>query len=75
MSVAFFIRRNHLTRLADELVTFNIPRYRIGPDFVREYHKHFPISSPEEDYEDRNRLYSMYVRSESVSYHLKQLMM
>lgn len=30
---------------------------------MREYHKHFPVSAPEEDYEDRNRLYSMYVSS------------
>ena len=26
-----------------------------------EYHKHFPVSAPEEDYEDRNRLYAVLV--------------
>ena len=26
---------------------------------MEEYHKHFPISAPEEDYEDRNRLYAV----------------
>lgn len=28
---------------------------------MREYHKHFPVSAPEEDYEDRNRLYAVLV--------------
>lgn len=26
-----------------------------------EYHKHIPKSAPEEDWEDRNILYAMYV--------------
>ncbi|CZR48024.1 uncharacterized protein FPRO_12634 [Fusarium proliferatum ET1] len=33
------------------------PRYRLGRHWMREYHKFFPISAPEEDYEDRNLLY------------------
>ena len=48
----------------DELNTFNVPRYKIGRRYMEEYHKHFPISAPEEDYEDRNRLYAMLVTSE-----------
>jgi protein-ribulosamine 3-kinase len=48
-----------LTPLVDELNYFNIPRYRLGRQWMREYHKHFPISPPKEDYEDRNRLYAM----------------
>ena len=28
---------------------------------MREYHKHMPISPPEEDWDDRNLLYAMYV--------------
>ena len=28
---------------------------------MNEYHQHFPISEPVEDYEDRNRLYAMSV--------------
>ena len=28
---------------------------------MKEYHKHHAISEPKEDYEDRNRLYAMYV--------------
>lgn len=35
------------------------PRYRMGRHWMQEYHKHFPISAPEEDYEDRNVLYAM----------------
>lgn len=27
---------------------------------MTEYHKHIPISAPEEDYEDRNRLYAIH---------------
>ncbi|KAL8787872.1 MAG: hypothetical protein Q9195_007565 [Heterodermia aff. obscurata] len=42
-----------------ELATFNVPRYKIGRKYMEEYHKHFPVSAPEEDYEDRNRLYSL----------------
>ena len=40
-----------------ELNSFNVARYQIRRKYVREYHKHFPVSAPEEDYEDRNRLY------------------
>ncbi len=39
------------------------PRYRLGRHWMREYHKFFPISPPEEDYEDRNLLYAMYALS------------
>lgn len=59
MSVDSCKRRPSLTRLTDELNTFNVPRYKIGRQFMREYHKHFPVSAPKEDYEDRNRLYSV----------------
>ena len=43
----------------DDLGNFNISRYRLGREWMEEYHKHFPISAPEEDHEDRNLLYAM----------------
>ena len=48
--------------VADDLDNFNIPRYRLGKPYMREYHKHFPISAPEEDYMDRNLLYTTLVK-------------
>jgi hypothetical protein len=30
-----------------ELTTMDIPRYRMGRQWMREYHRHFPISAPE----------------------------
>ena len=38
-----------------------IARYRMGKHWRREYHKHFPISAPEDDYEDRMALYELFV--------------
>ncbi|KAK8124810.1 uncharacterized protein PG998_000569 [Apiospora kogelbergensis] len=35
------------------------PRYRLGRHWMEEYHKFFPISAPESDYEDRNALYAI----------------
>ncbi|KAI4630948.1 hypothetical protein J4E83_002474 [Alternaria metachromatica] len=35
------------------------PRYKLGRQWMREYHKFFPITEPEDDYEDRNLLYAM----------------
>lgn len=34
-------------------------RYKIGKPFRREYFNHFPISQPEDDWDDRNLLYSL----------------
>jgi len=34
-------------------------RYRINEAFSTEYHKHFPVSEPQEDADDRNALYSI----------------
>jgi fructosamine-3-kinase len=34
-------------------------RYKMGKTFVREYFNHFPISPPEDDWQDRNLLYSL----------------
>lgn len=50
---------NALMGIIDELVTMDIPRYRMGRQWMREYHRHFPISAPEEDYDDRMRCYGM----------------
>ncbi|KAL8807731.1 MAG: hypothetical protein Q9182_000542 [Xanthomendoza sp. 2 TL-2023] len=44
---------------ADELGSFCVPRYKLGRQWLEEYHKHFPASEPQEDAEDRNLIYSM----------------
>lgn len=45
--------------ISDDLDNMNVPRYRLGRHWMHEYHKHFPISAPQNDYEDRNLLYAM----------------
>ncbi|KAK2600093.1 hypothetical protein QQS21_005179 [Conoideocrella luteorostrata] len=44
------------------------PGYRLGRHWMREYHKFFPISAPEEDYEDRNLLYAHVSTTENHSH-------
>lgn len=44
---------------ADELGSFLVPRYRLGRRWLKEYHKHFPISEPEDGFDDRNLVYSV----------------
>ncbi|EFZ00946.1 fructosamine kinase [Metarhizium robertsii] len=39
--------------------SMDTPRYRLGRHWMREYHKFFPISAPEEDYEARKALYAI----------------
>ena len=39
-------------------------RYRFGKSYIKAYQKNFPVSAPEEDHDDRNALYSMYVGSQ-----------
>ncbi|KAI9785904.1 MAG: hypothetical protein M1839_008170 [Geoglossum umbratile] len=34
---------------------------KIGNSYITHYHKHFPISAPEEDYDDRGALYAMFI--------------
>lgn len=43
----------------DDVGSMATPRYKLGRHWMREYHKFFPITAPEEDYEDRNLLYAM----------------
>ncbi|KAK5553057.1 hypothetical protein LTR46_008769 [Exophiala xenobiotica] len=40
-----------------ELGAWNLPRHKMYRAYIREYQKHFPISAPEEDIEDRLILY------------------
>ncbi|KAF9733300.1 hypothetical protein PMIN03_009121 [Paraphaeosphaeria minitans] len=42
-----------------DLGSMATPRYRLGRHWMKEYHRFFPISAPEEDYEDRNLLYAI----------------
>lgn len=42
-----------------ELHMWRGARFRIGRTFVKEYFHHFPISAPEDDWEDRHMLYSL----------------
>lgn len=43
----------------DELGNWRPSRNKFGPLYFRTYHKHIPISEPEEDYDDRNALYAL----------------
>jgi protein-ribulosamine 3-kinase len=47
-----------LTR-TDELGAWNLPRHQIYKMYIRAYQRHFPISSPEEDCDDRLLLYCL----------------
>jgi len=51
----------------DEIGTWRQMRYRFGKSYIKAYQKYFPVSAPEEDHDDRNALYSMYVSS--AAYH------
>ena len=42
-----------------ELAPLRPVRHRMGKPYVKAYFKHFPISSPEEDQDDRNALYCL----------------
>ncbi|MCJ1394921.1 hypothetical protein MMC18_007801 [Xylographa bjoerkii] len=42
-----------------DLSTWRPARFRFGRAHVKEYFRHFPISPPEEDWDDRNLLYSL----------------
>ncbi|KAL8652145.1 MAG: hypothetical protein Q9226_004390 [Calogaya cf. arnoldii] len=44
-----------------ELGSFRVPRYRLGRQWLKEYHKHFPVSEPQADVDDRNLIYSMAI--------------
>lgn len=52
--------------LADELAPWRPTRHKIGKPYVTEYLKHYPMSEPAKDFDDRNALYCMYV-SEGVA--------
>ncbi|KAH7370027.1 Fructosamine/Ketosamine-3-kinase, partial [Rhexocercosporidium sp. MPI-PUGE-AT-0058] len=42
-----------------DVANMTVPRFRLSRVWMHEYHKHFPISSPVEDYEDHLKLYTM----------------
>lgn len=46
--------------LTVELAPLRPARQRIGKSYVKAYFKHFPISDPKEDQDDRNALYYLY---------------
>jgi len=59
-AIAALLRNSQSAKiLLDDLDNMKVPRYRMGRHWMREYHKHFPISAPEDDYEDRIDLYEM----------------
>ncbi|KAF2649449.1 hypothetical protein K491DRAFT_721643 [Lophiostoma macrostomum CBS 122681] len=52
-----------------EVGTWRALRYRFGKSYIKAYQKHFPISVPEEDHDDRNALYSIrYDLHSSIAY-------
>lgn len=42
-----------------DLGTWRAPRYRLGPQYLKEYQKQMGQSAPKEDWDDRNALYAM----------------
>ncbi|CZT06936.1 hypothetical protein WAI453_012824 [Rhynchosporium graminicola] len=42
-----------------EIGTWRALRYRFGKSYIKAYQRHFAISAPEEDHDDRNALYSI----------------
>ena len=55
-----FIKHNRsaLTSIV-ELAPLRPVRHRMGKPYIKAYFKHFPISDPEEDQDDRNALYCL----------------
>ncbi|KAH4029375.1 hypothetical protein HBI55_120970 [Parastagonospora nodorum] len=52
-----------------EIGTWRALRYRFGKSYIKAYQKHFSISVPEEDHDDRNALYSIrYDLHSSIAY-------
>ena len=49
------------TATPDELAPWRPTRHKIGKPYVTEYLKHYPMSEPAKDFDDRNALYCMYV--------------
>jgi hypothetical protein len=43
----------------DDLHNWRGARFRLNKEYVKEYFKNFPMSPPQEDWDDRNLLYSM----------------
>jgi protein-ribulosamine 3-kinase len=43
----------------DDLHNWRGARFRLSKEYVKEYFKNFPMSPPQEDWDDRNLLYSM----------------
>ena len=44
---------------AVELAGLGLARYRMGKAYMKEYRKHFPVSDPASDKDDRNALYRL----------------
>lgn len=44
-----------------DLSSWRAVRFKMRRSYVKEYFKHFPISAPEEDWDDRNLLYSLRI--------------
>ena len=52
-----------------DLGSWRAPRYRMGRPFLKEYQKAMGISEPQEDWDDRNVLYAMYVAASFLPRH------
>jgi protein-ribulosamine 3-kinase len=44
---------------AAELAPLRPARHKMGRSYIKTYFRHFPISAPEEDQDDRNALYCL----------------
>lgn len=55
----FLIQSHFLIDCLDELGNWRPERNKFSRTYFHAYHCHVPKSFPEEDYDDRNALYSM----------------
>jgi len=56
--LAFTTTQTNKSNLVD-VKAMRITRYQFGRNYMNEYHKHYPISAPEEDLDARLALYSL----------------
>lgn len=48
-------------QFSDEMGIWRAARYKFGRSYIKEYHRYIPVSEPEDEWDDRNTLYGMWV--------------
>ena len=59
VSNGFTILSIRTAKRAGDLAPWRLARHKIGKPFMEAYFRHFPVSAPEEDQEDRSVLYCL----------------